>query len=258
MVSIKFTDGTVGKFDKKLINSTKIIKLKKISSKDVWSKEELLFLCKFLSKKGGDVSRKSKDFQKILTDIKNINTLYKIKTKTALQIHKKLQELNELSSNFNDKTLEETQEINFLRSYDLKKTEFEEMYKNISQVLKSFHKLNLNLDEIHYEAEEGKILSALHHYKERDKKIVEAKKLSILAKFNKLSCEACNFNFKEFYGERGNGYIECHHLLPVSQMSLNHKTKLDDLCLLCSNCHRMIHKSIPWLSVQQLKEIIKK
>ena len=258
MANIKFTDGTLGKFDDKLINSTKIIKLKKVSSKDVWSKEELLFLLKFWSEKGGDISRKSQDFQKIHTDIKNINSLYKIKAKTPLQIHKKLQDLNELSSNFNDKTLEQTQEIKILKSFDLKNNEFIEMHKNISQALKSFHKLNLNLDDIHFEAEEGKILSALHHYKERDKKIVEAKKLSILAKFNKLSCEACDFNFKEFYGERGNGYIECHHLLPVSQMSLNHKTKLDDLCLLCSNCHRMIHKNIPWLTLQQLKEIIKK
>ena len=132
------------------------------------------------------------------------------------------------------------------------------MHKNISQALENFHKFNLNLDDIHYEAEEGKILTALHHYKERDKKIVEAKKLSILAKFNKLSCEACNFNFKEFYGERGSSYIECHHLLPVSQMSLNHKTKLDDLCILCSNCHRMVHRNTPWLTLNQLKSIIKK
>ena len=37
---------------------------------------------------------------------------------------------------------------------------------------------------------------------------------------------------------------ECH-LFPVSKMSLNHKTKLDDLCLLCSNCHRIIHMNTP-------------
>jgi hypothetical protein len=88
--------------------------------------------------------------------------------------------------------------------------------------------------------------------------IDQAKKISILAKYNKLNCEACDFNFNEFYGERGNGYIECHHLLPVSQMSINHKTKLDDLCLLCSNCHRIIHRKTPWLTLKELKAIIKK
>ena len=83
------------------------------------------------------------------------------------------------------------------------------------------------------------------------------KKLSVLAKSNKLICETCKFDFDEVYGEHGKGFIECHHLLPVSQMSINQKTRLDDLCLLCANCHRMIHKKKPWLSIKKLKEIIK-
>lgn len=258
MVNIKFTDGTLGKFDRKRPHSTKIVKVKKISSNNLWSKEELLFLWKFWFDKGSEVSKKSEDFHKILKDIKNINTLLKVKIKTPQQIHKKLQELNELATSFKDKTREQTQETNILKSFYSDKDKCVLIYNNISEALKNLHKLNFNLDNLDYEAEEGKILTALHHYKERDKKIVEAKKLSILAKFNKLSCEACNFNFFEFYGERGNGYIECHHLLPVSQMSSNHKTKLDDLCLLCSNCHKIIHRNTPWLSLQQLKEILKK
>ena len=129
---------------------------------------------------------------------------------------------------------------------------------NVLETIWKYQKLNLNLHKINYEAEEGKILTALHHYKERDAKIIEAKKISILAKNNKLNCEACDFNFKEFYGQRGDDYIECHHLFPVSQMSINHKTKLDDLCLLCSNCHRIIHRKIPWLTLKELQAIIKK
>ena len=38
MVDIKFTDGSIGEFDKKQINSTKVVKVKKISSKINWSK----------------------------------------------------------------------------------------------------------------------------------------------------------------------------------------------------------------------------
>ena len=91
MVNIKFLDGTLGKFDKKLINSTKIIKVKKSTSKDIWSKEELLFLSKFYFEKGARISRKSKDFQKIFRDIKSINTLFKVQIKNSAQIQKKLE-----------------------------------------------------------------------------------------------------------------------------------------------------------------------
>ena len=34
------------------------------------------------------------------------------------------------------------------------------------------------------------------------------------------------------------------------------KTSLSDLVLLCSNCHRMIHKKQPWLELHELIEII--
>ena len=39
--------------------------------------------------------------------------------------------------------------------------------------------------------------------------------------------------------------------------SPDEKTKLEDLVLLCSNCHRMVHRSKPWLSIEGLKRIIK-
>ncbi|WP_352230624.1 MULTISPECIES: HNH endonuclease [Asaia] len=34
------------------------------------------------------------------------------------------------------------------------------------------------------------------------------------------------------------------------------KTKLSDLALLCANCHRMIHARRPWLSLDELRQII--
>ncbi len=37
-----------------------------------------------------------------------------------------------------------------------------------------------------------------------------------------------------------------------------HKTHIDDLALVCSNCHRMIHRSKHWFSVAELKAIIAK
>ena len=73
-------------------------------------------------------------------------------------------------------------------------------------------------------------------------------------------CVACGFDFAATYGPDGHGYIEVHHLVPVSRMTqpsaINPKT---DMTVLCSNCHRMIHRN-PHnpLSMQQLVAVIQK
>jgi len=107
------------------------------------------------------------------------------------------------------------------------------------------------------EAEEGKWLTKVHRYRERNRKIVEKKKTNELRKKGKLVCEACNFEFKKKYGERGENFIECHHIQGVSEYSGIKNTRLEDLALVCANCHRMIHKKKPWLKIEELKNIIK-
>lgn len=108
------------------------------------------------------------------------------------------------------------------------------------------------------EASEGRVLTRTHQYRERNPKIVEAKKAKVFDETGSLLCEACQFDFDRTYGSRGIGFIECHHTLPVSQLDPGYKTKLDDLALVCSNCHRMIHREAPWLSMDKLKELVKK
>ena len=68
-----------------------------------------------------------------------------------------------------------------------------------------------------------------------------------------LSCDVCNFKFVDKYGLYGKDYIECHHTKPVSELRPGQKTKLSDLSLVCSNCHRMIHLKKPWLSIEELR-----
>jgi predicted HNH restriction endonuclease len=59
------------------------------------------------------------------------------------------------------------------------------------------------------------------------------------------------------YGARGEGFIECHHTKPVESLGDDTPTKLSDLALLCSNCHRMIHAKRPWLSLAELSAALK-
>jgi 5-methylcytosine-specific restriction protein A len=70
---------------------------------------------------------------------------------------------------------------------------------------------------------------------------------------------ACNFDFKQRYGERGSNFIEVHHLKPVS--SLDEATLVDpktEMAVVCSNCHRMIHREKDnVLSLDELREIIR-
>ena len=107
------------------------------------------------------------------------------------------------------------------------------------------------------EAEEGRILTRLHRSRERSPELVARKKASTLKVHGRLQCEACSFDFEAQYGLRGSGFIEAHHTKPLHALSPGDKTRLEDLALLCSNCHRMIHARRPWLTVEDLKQIIR-
>jgi 5-methylcytosine-specific restriction protein A len=109
-----------------------------------------------------------------------------------------------------------------------------------------------NIDLEHFE---GTPVYRRHVVRERSSKLVNDKKRSVKDANLKLCCEACDFDFEDTYGERGADYIECHHKNPLSE-SNGQATKLEDLALLCSNCHRIIHRSRPWISVERLKEIL--
>lgn len=113
------------------------------------------------------------------------------------------------------------------------------------------------LDELtSYVAKEGRVSYRLHRTLERDRKLVAIRKEAALKKHGKLDCEACGFDFNAAYGVRGLGFIECHHTNPVHAMKKGDVTTLDDLALLCSNCHRMVHAAKPWLSLDQLRSIV--
>jgi 5-methylcytosine-specific restriction protein A len=105
--------------------------------------------------------------------------------------------------------------------------------------------------------QEGGILYKLHKVRERDPKIIKHKKELVYQMTGKLACEACIFEFEEFYGKIGTGFIECHHLTPLKTFKAESSTTLDDLALVCSNCHRMLHVGIDKISVSDLRNMIK-
>ena len=111
------------------------------------------------------------------------------------------------------------------------------------------------LDEI-AEAPEGRARTVTHLRRERSAAIVEAKKAQGWRDAGRLVCEACGLDYEERYGERGRGFIECHHTRPLSELNGGDVTRLEDLALVCASCHRMIHARRPWLTVEELRALL--
>lgn len=108
-------------------------------------------------------------------------------------------------------------------------------------------------DDLIHDTFEGALLMRSHLARERDPRLARSKKKMMLRKHGRLACEVCEFDFADFYGARGDGFIECHHIRPLHELHLSTITRHDDLALVCANCHRMIHASRPVSTIAQLK-----
>jgi predicted HNH restriction endonuclease len=106
-----------------------------------------------------------------------------------------------------------------------------------------------------FEYSEGKEHYRLHRIRERKAGVVKKAKQAFLKKNKRLFCETCEFDFTKTYGDRGIDFIEGHHKKLVSEMKEGDTTKPEDIALLCSNCHRMIHRK-PLISVKELADVI--
>lgn len=104
---------------------------------------------------------------------------------------------------------------------------------------------------------EGKEIYRLHRSKERNSELVKRAKAQYFFKNPKLQCQVCEISFTEEYGEIGKGYIEAHHLFPISELTEEIQTKIEDLVFLCSNCHKMVHRKRPWLTLEKLTNLLR-
>ncbi len=67
-------------------------------------------------------------------------------------------------------------------------------------------------------------------------------------------CYCCNMDFGEVYGSSADGFIEVHHITAASEMGPNYRLNpAIELVPLCSNCHSVVHLSIPAKSVEELR-----
>ena len=105
------------------------------------------------------------------------------------------------------------------------------------------------------DGEEGRILLRIHRQKERNRRLVALKKRQAFDSTGRLTCEACGFDFATVYGSLGEGFAECHHRSPLSELTEVTRTRLSDLAIVCANCHRMLHRQ-PVHTVEEIRDLI--
>ncbi len=111
---------------------------------------------------------------------------------------------------------------------------------------------SLQIEEDSDEYVEGEEKDQVSIRYERNKR---AKEKCIKAKGCK--CVVCGFDFEKVYGEAGKGFIEVHHIIPVSKRGGSYVLDpVNDLVPLCSNCHSMVHrKRDTIMEIEELQKI---
>lgn len=237
------------------------------SRKTVWLNDELILCLDLYRREGYSASADSmKELSQLLRSIPIETELTENPSfRSQASVGRKLSNFAELDPNIptglpNGGARDKLVWDEYWGSPELLKATAKSIRSNIGELKKSLFEdagyAVVEFDEA--EAPEGRVLTRTHRYRERNPKIVEDKKSKVFDETGALLCETCQFDFDRHYGSRGKGFIECHHTLALSKLEPGHKTKLDDLALVCSNCHRMIHRKAPWLSISELKLLVKK
>jgi 5-methylcytosine-specific restriction protein A len=73
------------------------------------------------------------------------------------------------------------------------------------------------------------------------------------------TCAACEFDFEKVYGDIGQHFIHVHHIVPLSDIRKQYTCDpIHDLIPVCPNCHAIIHRTQPPLTIDELKNHLKR
>lgn len=68
------------------------------------------------------------------------------------------------------------------------------------------------------------------------------------------SCSVCDVDFASAYGSLGEGFIHVHHLIDLSAIGRRYRVDpVKDLRPVCPNCHAMLHRTRPAMSIPSLR-----
>lgn len=76
---------------------------------------------------------------------------------------------------------------------------------------------------------------------------------ALCLKYYGFMCRGCGDQLAEKYGPIGTDVIHVHHIVPVSAMGGSYQLNpIKDLIPLCPNCHNIVHKKNPPMSIAEL------
>jgi putative restriction endonuclease len=138
----------------------------------------------------------------------------------------------------------------------LTEEEFNRITQGASKLESQYHKPEEEYDQSHLSTvPEGK---QIRYYVTKYERIRSYRDAAL--KIHGYNCAVCDINFKEVYGDLGEGYIHIHHTKPL--FSLEEVTVPDpktDLVPVCPNCHAMLHRKKGFItSIEDLRKIIKR
>lgn len=124
-----------------------------------------------------------------------------------------------------------------------------EYFKGIKKIENVYNEYNDENEEYY---SEGKAKQIFVNIYERDK---NARKKCI--EYYGYKCFACGLVLSNIYGEIAEKFIHVHHLKELSNIKKDYSVNpIKDLRPLCPNCHAIIHRKTPALSINELIEII--
>jgi len=108
-------------------------------------------------------------------------------------------------------------------------------------------------------AREGRLVLALRRHRHREQSLRRTKLRETLKRTRRLVCEVpgCGFDFASKYGVLGKAFAEVHHKKPLSSSDETRETRLRDLAVVCSNCHRIIHRDGGFRTLQEVGRCIR-
>ena len=98
---------------------------------------------------------------------------------------------------------------------------------------------------------EGQIQEVVSNRFERSKK-----NRTLCLSYYGYDCQGCKVNLKESYGSIADRFIHVHHLTPISSGGITLINPIKDLIPLCPNCHSIVHRKDPPLTINELKNLL--
>ena len=128
---------------------------------------------------------------------------------------------------------------------------------NIKKIYDNFKSIKCNYNNFNDEPEEfyfeGKVKQVYVNIYERN----EDARIKCIEHYG-YKCFCCGILLSTVYGELAKDFIHIHHITELSKIGKEYKVDpINDLRPLCPNCHAIIHRKSPALSIEELINIMK-